>query len=82
MAIGEREKQMGVSRAAEMVNRGRGYGNRGERSKWACLELQIWLIEGVVMAIGEREKQMGESKWASRAAEMVNRGRGYANGRV
>ena len=31
MAIGEREKQMGVSSAAEMVNRGRGYGNRGER---------------------------------------------------
>ena len=30
MGIGEREKQMGVSRAAEMVNRGRGYGNMGE----------------------------------------------------
>ena len=31
MGIGEREKQMGVSSAADMVNRGRGYGNRGER---------------------------------------------------
>ena len=30
MVIGEREKQMGVSSAAEMVNRGRGYGNRGD----------------------------------------------------
>ena len=31
MGMGEREKQMGVSRAAEMVNRGRGYRNGGER---------------------------------------------------
>ena len=30
MGIGERLKQMGVSIAAYMVNRGRGYGNRGE----------------------------------------------------
>ena len=31
MVIGERLKRMGVSSAAYMVNRGRGYGNRGER---------------------------------------------------
>ena len=30
MGIGEILKQMGVSSAADMVNRGRGYGNRGE----------------------------------------------------
>ena len=62
MVIGEREKQMGVTSSADMVNRGRGYGNR-EREK-LCLALQIWLIEGVVMGIGEREKQMGVSSAA------------------
>ena len=30
MGIGERLKQMGVTSSADMVNRGRGYGNRGE----------------------------------------------------